>query len=268
MNLSFFYEIFYPLLLLFLFALFIKWIKSKESKWIGSIGEYRVRKEIEKLEKSSPGKYKVFHDIYIPKRDGSSSQIDHIILSEQGLFVIETKNYSGWIFGDEASKYWTQVIYRRKEKFLNPIWQNQGHIKALKEWLGGEFAHIPIYSIVIFMPRAKLKSGIHFTQSHVIYPKQLNQILEQYQTKVIDNETKQHLAHKLKTLLVRDKQQEKEMKKQHIQAIQKKQKHIKEQVQQNRCPKCGSTLVLKRGKYGKFRGCSNYPKCRFTQKVP
>ncbi|QPA32282.1 NERD domain-containing protein [Thermaerobacillus caldiproteolyticus] len=267
MNFSLFVEMFYPLLFLFLLVFFIRWIKSRKANWVGSLGEYRVRKEIEMIEKSYPSKYKAFHDLYIPKKDGSTSQIDHLILSEQGLFVIETKNYSGWIFGDEASKYWTQVIYKRKEKFLNPIWQNKGHIKALKEWLGGEVAHIPIYSIVVFMPRAKLKSGIHFTQSHVIYPKQLKQVLEKYRTKVIDNETKQYLVQKLKTLLVKDKQQEKEMKKQHIQSIQTKQKYIKEHVQQNQCPKCGSALVLKKGKYGSFKSCSNYPKCRFTQKA-
>jgi hypothetical protein len=262
MNLFSFYS-----LLLFLFVVFLVWVKSNESKWIGSIGEYRVRKEIEKLEKSSLGQYKAFHDLYIPKMDGSSSQIDHILLSEQGLFVIETKNYSGWIFGDESSKYWTQVIYKRKEKFLNPIWQNKGHIKALKGWLGEEFSHIPIYSIVVFTPRAKLKSGIHFSQSHVIYPKQLKKVLEQYRTKVIDHETNRYLAEKLKTLLVMDKQKEREIKKKHIQSIQNKQKRLKEHVQQNRCPKCGGSLVLKKGKYGSFKGCSNYPKCRFTEKV-
>jgi uncharacterized paraquat-inducible protein A len=86
-------------------------------------------------------------------------------------------------------------------------------------------------------------------------------------TKVIDHETKQYVAEKLKILLVKDKQQEKEMKKQYIQSIQHKQNHTKEHVQQNRCPKCGSTLVLKKGKYGSFKSCSNYSKCRFTQKV-
>lgn len=262
MNLFFFYS-----LLLFLFVVFLVWIKANESKWIGSIGEYRVQKEIEKLEKFSPGKFKVFHDLYIPKKDGSSSQIDHILLSEQGLFVIETKNYSGWIFGDESSKYWTQVIYKRKEKFLNPIWQNKGHIKALKGWLGEEYSHIPIYSIVVFTPRAQLKSRIHFTQSHVIYPKQLKKVLEQYRTKAMDHETKRYLAEKLKALLVKDNPKEREIKKKHIQSIQNHQKRIKEHVRQNRCPKCGGSLVLKKGKYGTFKACSNYPKCRFTEKV-
>ncbi|MED4947087.1 nuclease-related domain-containing protein, partial [Parageobacillus thermoglucosidasius] len=78
------------MLLLFLLALLARWIKSKEAEWIGSYGEYKVRKTTKKIEATSSGKYKAFHNLYIPKEDGSTSQIDHIILSDQGLFVIET----------------------------------------------------------------------------------------------------------------------------------------------------------------------------------
>lgn len=128
--------LFYTLLLLLLLVLLARWIKSKEAEWIGLYGEYKVRKAIKKIESTLSGKYNALHNLYIPKQDGSTSQIDHVILSDQGLFVIETKNYSGWIFGDETSKYWTQVIYKRKEKFLNPILQNKGHIKVLRGWIG------------------------------------------------------------------------------------------------------------------------------------
>jgi uncharacterized paraquat-inducible protein A len=193
--------------------------------------------------------------------------MNHIILSDQGLFVIETKNYSGWIFGDETSKYWMQVIYKRKEKFLNPILQNKGHIKALRDWLGEASSHIPIHSVVVFLPRAKFKSDAHFSHAYVVYPKQLKQVLEQHGTSVIDRETKQLLTQKLETALVKDKQQEKEMKKRHVQTIRTKQKQTEQHIQQNRCPKCGGALVVKRGKYGKFKSCSNYPKCKFTQAI-
>jgi hypothetical protein len=260
-------NLFYTLLLLCLLALLARWIKSKEAEWIGSYGEYKVRKAIKKIEASSSGKYKAFHNLYIPKQDGTTSQIDHIILSDQGLFVIETKNYSGWIFGDETSKYWMQVIYKRKEKFLNPILQNKGHIKALRNWLGEAFSHIPIHSVVVFLPKAKFKSNAHFSHAYVVYPKQLKQVLEQHETNVIDRETKQRLAQKLETVLVKDKKQEKEMKKRHVQTIRTKQKQTEQQIQQNRCPKCGGVLVVKRGKYGKFKSCSNYPKCKFTQAI-
>lgn len=181
--------------------------------------------------------------------------------------MIETKNYSGWIFGDETSKYWTQVIYKRKEKFLNPIFQNKGHIKALRNWLREEFAHIPIHSVVVLLPRAKFKSEIHFSNAYVIYPKQLKQVLEQHRTSEIDGETKQQLIRKLETVIVKNKQQQNEIKKRHVQTIQTNRKQEDRYIQQNRCPKCGSALVIKNGKYGKFKCCSTYPKCRFTQKI-
>jgi hypothetical protein len=61
-----------------------------------------------------------------------TTQIDHIVVSNYGIFVIETKNYKGWIMGNEYDEYWRQVIYKRKEKLYNPIKQNYGHILALK----------------------------------------------------------------------------------------------------------------------------------------
>ncbi len=38
-----------------------------------------------------------------------------------------------------------------------------------------------------------------------------------------------------------------------------------ELVEGRKCPECGSDLVIKQGRYGKFIGCSNYPKCRFIE---
>lgn len=75
-------------------------------------------------------KYKVLNNITL-QTDGRTTQIDHVVVSNLGLFVIETKNYKGWIIGDEYSEYWTQVIYKRKEKLYNHIRQNYGHLMAL-----------------------------------------------------------------------------------------------------------------------------------------
>ena len=64
--------------------------------------------------------YKI-NDLLIKKDDGKTVQIDHLITSAYGILVIETKNYKGWIFGNEKDKYWTQSIYQHKEKMFNPI---------------------------------------------------------------------------------------------------------------------------------------------------
>ena len=73
----------------------------------GELGEYGVRRKLRRLNKND---YIVYNVIYL-KNKGSSKQIDHLIVSIYGAFVIETKNYKGWIFGNESSKYWTQTLY-------------------------------------------------------------------------------------------------------------------------------------------------------------
>jgi hypothetical protein len=77
----------------------------------------------------------IFHDLYLQKKNGEFSQIDIVVATPQGLLAIEVKDYGGWLFGDEKQKYWTQILNYGKEKyrFYNPIMQNAGHIKALRE---------------------------------------------------------------------------------------------------------------------------------------
>src|SRR5262245_65100442 len=63
---------------------------------------------------------------------GQSVQIDHVVVTDTGVFVIETKHYSGWIFGHPNDSHWTQVIYKKKSRFQNPLRQNYGHVKAVQ----------------------------------------------------------------------------------------------------------------------------------------
>ena len=92
--------------------------------------------------------YSRFHDVVVPAKNGTT-QIDHIIVSRFGLFVVETKNYSGWIFGDEKQSQWTQVFHKKKIRFQNPILQNYRHQKCLAEYLDLEISKI--HPIVFFI---------------------------------------------------------------------------------------------------------------------
>ena len=94
----------------------------------GSVGEAKAARQLSKLDREE---YRVINDILVTSH-GHSSQIDHIVVSRFGIFVIETKHYKGWIHGGENSEYWTQSIYNHKNKFRNPIKQNAGHIRACK----------------------------------------------------------------------------------------------------------------------------------------
>lgn len=90
--------------------------------------------------------------------DKGTTQIDHILVADTGIFVIETKHYSGWIFGGPNDSQWTQVIYRKKSRFQNPIRQNYGHVRSLQSLFTlSDEAFIPV---VVFTGDAEFKSDL------------------------------------------------------------------------------------------------------------
>ena len=102
--------------------------------------------------------YVVLDDLMLPS-DGNSTatQIDHLVVSNFGIFCIETKSYKGWIFGNANQEFWTQVIYRFKDRFYNPLRQNFAHVKAVENLLGSQRLKSPITSLVAFPDADKLK---------------------------------------------------------------------------------------------------------------
>ena len=131
--------------------------------------------------------YKVLHNITLQTTEGKTTQIDHVIVSIYGVFVVETKNYQGWIYGNEIDRQWTQVIYKKRQQFYNPIKQNQGHIKALKGMLP-EYKNIPFISIINFSPKATLKEiQIHSSHVYVVYTHRVNSIIKSMKAPVLSN---------------------------------------------------------------------------------
>src|SRR5690606_8837661 len=88
--------------------------------------------------------------------DGTT-QIDHVFLSPYGIFVLETKNMSGWIFGSEKQAQWTQKLYKRTFKFQNPLRQNYKHLKALEATLGVNPENL--HSVITFAGGSTVKTG-------------------------------------------------------------------------------------------------------------
>lgn len=102
-------------------------------KLIGRYGEALTAREL-KLVDLFGRKGKILRNVYIPKDNGETSEIDVLYITQKGIFVIESKNYSGWIFGDEKQGYWTAMLpNKEKNRFYNPIKQNRTHIKWLRE---------------------------------------------------------------------------------------------------------------------------------------
>jgi len=130
----------------------------------GEMGEWATEYA---LKKSLPGNIYTLRNLYIPYRD-ITTEIDLIMLHETGIYVFESKNYSGWIFGNEKQQYWTQCLKGGKKfKFYNPINQNRTHVNALMGLLRLASNQRP-KSYIVFSDRCTLKSVPPSTESVVI----------------------------------------------------------------------------------------------------
>ena len=132
-------------------------------------GETLLRREIQTT--FSGPDFHLLNHITLKIKDGTT-QIDHILVSRFGVFVIETKDYKGWIFANAKHATWTQVLYRWKFKFQNPIFQNMRHVRAVQELLD----FLPpeaIKSTVVFTGRAEFKtempSGVYTLSGLIDY---------------------------------------------------------------------------------------------------
>ncbi|ENS5608834.1 NERD domain-containing protein [Vibrio mimicus] len=224
-----------------------------KSRWLkGVFGEFLVNRLLSKLPESD---YTLIKDVTLPTNDGTT-QVDHIVVSRYGIFVVETKNMKGWIFGSARQKQWTQKIYRHSSKFQNPLHQNYKHIKALETLLGCSEEHL--HSVIVFIGDSTFKTemppNVTFARGSIRYIQQFNDVVFSDNDYARLTESINRL--KLKRGVITDL---------------KHRKHVKEvvasKVSSNECPRCGSEMVLRETKRGEnigkqFWGCSTFPKCR------
>jgi hypothetical protein len=129
------------------------------------------------------------------RMDDGTTQVDHILMSRFGVFVIETKDYNGWIFANASDRTWTQVLYRRRFKFQNPLLQNYRHVRAVQDLLD----FLPpeaIKSVVVFSGDAEFKTDI---PQGVITIAQLPEYLRQHTEKVMSRNRHQFCVGRLET---------------------------------------------------------------------
>lgn len=199
--------------------------------------------------------YKRFHNVIFPTINGTT-QVDHILLSIYGIFVIETKNINGWIFGNQKLKQWTQSLYGKKYKFQNPLHQNYRHTKAIAQFLNTD--HDNVHSVVFFIgENVKLKTELppnvltHGLSSYiksfqrVIFSESEVLAFTNHVANLAEGQTSgcEHVAN-LKNRYSSD----------------------------TACPKCGKALIRRTAQKGfnkgnQFLGCSGFPNCRFTKKT-
>lgn len=249
-----------------------------DSDWTGKRGEKLTERELN-LVNLFGRNGKVLRNIYVPKNNGETSEIDVVFITQKGIFVIESKNYSGWIFGDEKSSYWTAMLpNKEKNRFYNPVKQNRTHIKWLGQYLNDD---IPLFSIVTFSERCELKkvtiesSDIHVIKRDSLYATIRN--MWDASPDKFDDKKVNEVYLRLEVLTNVDEA----IKAAHVKNINIKYKMTEtkpiHEVHDDHdnpliCPHCNGKLVLRVARTGSnagnsFYGCSNYPQCRYTQNI-
>ena len=199
--------------------------------------------------------YHRFHNVILASSNGTA-QLDHIIVSAYGVFIVETKNKTGWIFGSEKQARWTQVIYGHKYSFQNPLRQTYRQKKVLAACL--KIREEVIRPVVFFigdshfktpMPANVIGGGLSiYIQSFkapVLSPSEVDRIIRELSTYVSESKLK-----------ARD----------HLRSL--RERHASTQL----CPSCGAQLVQRTAKKGphagsQFWGCKRYPQCKFSKDV-
>ena len=236
--------------LLFAIKVLCIWYNSPKRK--GARGERRIAA---RLRRGLPDEYKLLNDVYLPLPDGTTTQVDHIIVSQYGVFVAESKTYSGWIFGDEKSTQWMQTIYRKKSRFQNPLRQNFRHICALAGALGIDKSYF--HSVAVFDDKCKFMTEM---PENVVYIRQAAAYIRGFDKPIIKASQVSELADAISEWqgTVGEKR-----KSRHVANLKKRHSTVRE-GDVPACPYCGGRMVLRtRKKDGvKFYGCESYPACR------
>ncbi|MCO6026149.1 NERD domain-containing protein [Prevotella cerevisiae] len=233
-----------------LFA-FVFWFNSSK----GKIGEEKMAVLLKLL----PKEYVVLNNVIISNGE-SMAQIDHVVVSPYGIFVIETKNYKGWIFGKDYYKQWTQNIYGKKYKFYNPVKQNETHVRALRKLLY-QFGGISYISIIAFSSKTSL--FVESEEAYVTHILKVNSIIKDYIIKQVSTEHVEQIVQ-----LINERRYIGDIAEDlHLDYVYSGKHHYEIAMEQGKCPWCGGTLMVRNGRHGRFYGCSNYPRCKFTHNV-
>ena len=274
-----------------------------DENWLGRRGETLTARKL-KLLRLLGRKGQILRNVYLPKEDGGTSEIDVLFITQNGIFVFESKNYSGWIFGDERAQYWTAMLQnRQKNRFYSPIRQNRTHIKWLRTFLNTD---IPLYSVIVFSERCELKKvQVYSSDVHVVKRDQLSPLIRRIwdtAPDVLTEDDIERFYRQLQPLTNADEA----TKQAHIESIQRRfpkdsphsaleAPHTTPEpscteAPQNAavpapepaptpapsqspvCPRCGSKLILRTAKKGanagrQFYGCSRFPSCRYIAPI-
>lgn len=251
-------------LLLLLLLLGLIYLLFELFQSVEETGERAVSNKIASLIGKN-NEYQSFDGLILKTPDGTT-QIDHLIVSPYGIFVIETKNLKGWIFGDANQKKWTQSLPRRYNlyslfnkytfQFQNPLHQNYKHIKAVQKFLGVDMKFI--FSVVVFTGDSEFKTDV---PDNVMELRDFPAYLKSFSQPILSRESVEKFSQRFKNYMENSPIDESA--------------HMRN-IQQNRinpiCPKCGKQMILRTARKGPaagsdFWGCPNFPSCKVIKNV-
>lgn len=143
---TFFFTIAVALLLTLIFRTTASHIVGLVTSWVGTLRIRRV------LKQRSPD---VLHDFILPGAYGGLTKVDHAILTAGGILCIQTKHYNGIVFGSEDEAQWSNVDGTVKRRFLNPLIQNEGRTRALRNVL----PDVPVANLIVFTGNVEFPSA-------------------------------------------------------------------------------------------------------------
>ena len=205
--------------------------------------------------------YTPFHNVTLPVPDGTT-QIDHIFVSRFGVFVVETKNMGGWIFGGERDRQWTQTFPSgKKARFQNPLRQNYRHVKAVEAALidlrlGSE----AVQSVVAFVGKAELKTKM---PRNVTVGTGFASYVRSFRESILSDDQVLAASSRIESASLSPSAA---TRRRHVRSLR-----AQERSGPRKCPKCGRDMVLRTTRRGprvgqRFWGCSGFPACRYIRR--
>ncbi len=233
-------------------VLLVRLLRSRRYK--GWLGERQVRRAI--LRQFGGTDCQLFSNLLLPTKDGST-QIDHVLVLPQGIFVIETKNMRGLISGGRQEKTWTQEIGGRTRGFQNPLHQNYKHTKTLHELLG--IPEQQIFSLIVFVGSCSLGTPM---PDNVVDLDGLVTYIRARKKRLFSAAQTAAVVKAIQAVRLKDSFRNRRRHIRHVQAIA-----VTKQNQPQPCPLCGAEMRLREARQSRrpFWGCSKFPQCRGTR---
>ncbi|WP_417911812.1 NERD domain-containing protein [Candidatus Electronema sp. TJ] len=236
-------------------VLLVRLFRSRKFK--GWLGERRVHSALQRQFVGPPDCW-LFSNLLLPTKDGST-QLDHVLISPQGVFVIETKNMQGMISGSAQDRDWTQEIDGRRRSFQNPLRQNYKHTKTLHELLG--IPEQQIFSVAVFVGSCSFRAPM---PDNVVDLEGLTAFINTRNKRLFSAAQTEIIAKAVQAVRLKDSFRNRRRHVQHVRAIAT--------ARPLSCPLCGGAMVLRKAKKGKtaglsFWGCAAFPDCAGTRNV-